>query len=180
MIQSCTEQVINGSDLYSEFHEEGSLNQFVNDMMEYFNTGRYKENVVDILIKLLADALKINLFMYANNGGKIEVQQYKGAKCDKNTTVYVKFSSASLHYDAIICQKSANVEQSKDDIEINPSPDIEVQEVEQVEDVEEPTGTTGKNDPSVDTSADTSDDGINVFSHMTMTTTLLFSTFHID
>ena len=83
----------------NNIHPQGSsLDDMMNKLINYLDTGRYNQTVVDIVPKMLADCLNATVIIYQNNNGLLE-------KCilgnqDTNTKLHLKYST--FHYDAIV------------------------------------------------------------------------------
>ena len=76
-----------------------------NDAMEFFQNRNYNKDVVDLLVTVIADALGLDLYIYQNNQGKIQLLKYSGGPISK--PIYLKFTHNDLnpienHYDAIL------------------------------------------------------------------------------
>ena len=77
----------------------------LNDAMDFFQNRNYNKDIVDLLVTITADALGLDLYIYQNNQGKIQVLKYSGGPISK--PIYQKFPHNDLnpvenHYDAII------------------------------------------------------------------------------
>ena len=62
---------------------------FLEEIISFFNNCDYTQDVVDVLIKIAADALGINILMYQENQGITELLELCG--CQFGKTVFVKF-----------------------------------------------------------------------------------------
>ena len=62
---------------------------FMEEIISFFNNHNYTQDVVDVLIKIAADALGINILMYQENQGNTELLELHG--CQFSKTVFVKF-----------------------------------------------------------------------------------------
>ena len=101
---------------YMMYHTQGEKNMeptiadmLLSDIIDFFANKYYNQNAVDVLMKIVADVLNIDLNIYQNNQGQIQNLNFAG---DNSThTVNVKFThdnsnTAVNHYDAItlICK----------------------------------------------------------------------------
>ena len=85
------------------------VDMLLSDIIDFFTNKNYNQNAVDVLMKIVADDLNIDLNIYQNNRGQIQILNFAG---DNSThTVNVKFThnysnTAINHYDAItlICK----------------------------------------------------------------------------
>ena len=71
----------------------------------FFQSKNYNTDIVDLLVTVTVDALGLDLFIYQENKGQIQVLKYSGGPISK--PIYLKFSNnnqntAENHYDAII------------------------------------------------------------------------------
>ena len=60
----------------------------LNEAMDFFNSRNYNNYVVDLLVTITADALGLDLYIYQNNRGKIQVLKYLSGPISK--PVYLK------------------------------------------------------------------------------------------
>ena len=71
------------------------------DANEFLQTGKYWKEVVDVIVQVSAAALKINVHIYQNNQGLIQVLSHKSASEGKDVYIeYRRFGTAG-HYNAI-------------------------------------------------------------------------------
>ena len=80
--------------------------KLVNEASQFFENKDFNQNIVDMLVKVTADALEINFFIHQHNG-KIQVIQIKSGHYILCKEVQLKFSSGSESsltkcYDAIV------------------------------------------------------------------------------
>ena len=103
--------------LYTQWHHTKSrdfvTDKLVLDAVEFFRSGRFNVDVVDLLIQIAADVLDLHIFIYQETDNKVEVQSFHGEKCQTNDfinpyerVVRVLFtrgaiSSGGNHYDTI-------------------------------------------------------------------------------
>ena len=66
----------------------------LNEAMDFFNIRDYNKDVVYLLVTITADALGLDLFIYQNNRGKIQVLKYSGGPISK--PVYLNFTHDDL------------------------------------------------------------------------------------
>ena len=99
-------------------HEIGGLcHKLVLDAVEFFRSGWFDVDVVDLLIQIAADVLDLHIFIYQKTNNHVEVQSFHGKKCVKSEfinpyerVVCVLFSKGAVpsgrnHYDTIWCIK---------------------------------------------------------------------------
>ena len=87
--------------------EDGVTNSdmLLYEVMDFFQNRNYNKDIVDVLVTITADVLDLDLYIYQNNQGKIQVFKYCGGPVSK--AIYLKFTHNDLkpvenHYDAII------------------------------------------------------------------------------
>ena len=98
---------------YLDFHPVSTkdippADKLISDALDFFRTGRFNQDVVDLLMQITVDALHLNMFIYQKSGENIQVLNFKEPESDK--IVRVKFThcnknSSGNHYDAIICKR---------------------------------------------------------------------------
>ena len=98
---------------YVDFHpvttrEIPPADKLLSDALDFFRTGRFNQDVVDLLMQITVDALHLNMFIYQKAGDNIQVLNFKEPDSDK--IVRVKFTHCNQnavgnHYDAIICKR---------------------------------------------------------------------------
>ena len=81
----------------------------LSDIIDFFANKNYNQNTIDVLMKIVADVLNIDLNIYQNNQGQIQILNFAGD--NSMCTVNVKFTHNNLnttinHYNAItlICK----------------------------------------------------------------------------
>ena len=62
----------------------------LNDAMDFFQNRNYNKDIVDLLVTVTADVLGMDLYIYQNNQGKIQVLKYSGGPRSK--PIYLKFT----------------------------------------------------------------------------------------
>ena len=95
---------------YTNFHtfDESPLppsDTLIEDALEFFKYGNYMSDIVDLLMQITADALRINLFIYQKSGENIQVLNFQHPLADR--IVRVRFTHDNIHsqgnhYDSII------------------------------------------------------------------------------
>ena len=103
---------------YTMYHTQGEKDMeptiadtLLSDIIDFFTNKNYNQNTVDVLMKIVADVLNIDLNIYQNNRGQIQVLNFAG---DNSThTVNVKFThnnsnTVMNHYDAITLISKSN------------------------------------------------------------------------
>ena len=77
----------------------------LSEMVQFFNDGLFNRNVVDLLVQIAADALNLNIFIFQNNSGEIELLNYRSSYFGKR--VYMKYThdnryAVGNHYEPLI------------------------------------------------------------------------------
>ena len=124
------EQALEFHDKYVEFHVS-SLNviphymstsdNFVSKILDFFQSSQFVKDVVDIVIQVVADALGLNVFIYQDNRGFIEVLKICGGALCKD--ICVKFThdnkhSIGNHYEPLIKQQLGNPKMKPNEVKI--------------------------------------------------------------
>ena len=101
---------------YTNFHTfDGSplpvADTLIEDVLGFFKHGNYMLDIVDLLMQITADALRLNLFIYQKSGNNIQVLNFQHPL--SNRVVHVCFTHNNLHslgnhYDSIICVRPQN------------------------------------------------------------------------
>ena len=66
----------------------------LSELVQFFDDGSFNRNVVDLLIQIASDALNVNIFIFQNNNGEIQVLNYRSGNLEK---IYMKYSHDN-HY----------------------------------------------------------------------------------
>ena len=82
---------------YTNYHSQGKEDKeptiadtLLADIIDFFADKHYNENAVDVLMNIVADVLDLDLNIYQNNGGQIQVINF--SVDNPKHTVNVKFS----------------------------------------------------------------------------------------
>ena len=102
---------------YSCFHKTEkpayAADKLVSDALDFFRSGRFNVDVVDLLMQITCDALKLHLFIYQQNRNQIQVLSFHQQGAEHATriaiserVICVRFThdnihSGGNHYDAI-------------------------------------------------------------------------------
>ena len=87
------EQACEFHDKYLEFHTStqntvpqyiSTVDNFVTEILNFFQSGQFVRDVVDIIIQVVADALGLNVFIYQDNDGCLEVLKIYGGELCKD------------------------------------------------------------------------------------------------
>ena len=98
------EQALEFHDKYVEFHTStlniishymSTSDNFVSRILDFFWSGQFVKDVVDIDIQAVADAFGLNVFIYQDNRGLIEVLKICGGALCKDTCA--KFTHNNKH-----------------------------------------------------------------------------------
>ena len=83
------------------------------DVIDFFSSLNFNMNVVDLLSQITADVMHLDIIIYQNNNGQIQIYHFTG---DDNPTwtVRLKFTHNNLHpqgnhYEAIVTKKRKSV-----------------------------------------------------------------------
>ena len=79
--------------------------ELVTQALDFFENREYTNSIVDLLVQVTCHALHVNIYIYQNHNGKIQVLHNFGGQCCKD--IYLKFIHNNLHsqgnhYDAIV------------------------------------------------------------------------------
>ena len=119
---------------YVEFHASSekkvpeymsTADNFVTKILNFFRSGQFLGDVVDIVIQVVVDALGLNIFIYQDNNGYLEVLNVCGGALSKD--LCVKFMqdnrhSIGNHYEPIVREVGND--------EKNPSAEVEIENEE--------------------------------------------------
>lgn len=111
MIPRFLEFLIKNHQQFHAFHTWTKPDLFIGEAMDFFRSREYNRDIVDLLVEIAAQALELNLSIYQNLDGQIQVLRYNGGPDCKE--IRVKFTHdnnnmALNHYDAIIHSGRAN------------------------------------------------------------------------
>ena len=62
----------------------------LSEWVKFFDDGSFNRNVVDLLVQIASDALNVNIFIFQNNNGEIQVLNYRSGEFGKK--IYMKYS----------------------------------------------------------------------------------------
>ena len=82
-----------------------TADNFITEILDFFRSGQFLRDVVDIVIQVVADALGLNIFIYQDNNGYHEVLKVCGGALCKDACVKFMHDnrhSISNHYEPII------------------------------------------------------------------------------
>ena len=60
-----------------------TADNFITEILDFFRSGQFLRDVVDIVIQVVVDALGLNIFIYQDNNGYLEVLKVYGGHCPK-------------------------------------------------------------------------------------------------
>ena len=102
---------------YTAFHHsekpQYAADKLVADALNFFCTGHFNSDVVDLLIQIMCDALKLHIFIYQQHNNHVQVLKFTGNDSLNPTlihpwerVVHIRFThnnihSGGNHYDAI-------------------------------------------------------------------------------
>ena len=94
---------------------------FVSEILDFLRSGQFVKDVVDIVIQVVADALGLNVFIYQDNRGLVEVLKICGRALCKD--ICVKFThnnkhSIGNHYEPLIKQQLGNPKMKPNEVKI--------------------------------------------------------------
>ena len=121
-IQKATENIMKylcvNFNRYTEYHqkklEPTTGDTLISDVIDFFASRNYNTNIVDLLMQISADALQLELSIYQNNSGRVQV--YNFTSDNPKYFLHLKFSHdpkhpQGNHYDAITkIQANTNVQ----------------------------------------------------------------------
>ena len=103
---------------YTEYHqkklEPTTGDTLISDVIDFFASRNYNTNIVDLLMQISADALQLELSIYQNNSGRVQVYNFTSE--NPKYFLHPKFSHdpkhpQGNHYDAITkIQANTNVQ----------------------------------------------------------------------
>ncbi len=73
---------------------EGTFDDFCIQLIQYFVSGRYNNEVVDLLANIIAQAMELHLIIYQKTKGKIHILEF----IHSSKQVHLKYSGD--HYDS--------------------------------------------------------------------------------
>ena len=90
-INIIVQHLLENNQKYVDFHTVSAKrdklvtnsDMLLNEAMDFFNSRNYNNDVVDLLVIIMADALGVDLYIYQNNRGKIQVLKYLGGPISK-------------------------------------------------------------------------------------------------
>ena len=85
----------------------------VADVIDFFTSRNYNTNIVDLLMRIMADALELDVNIYQENQGKLQIVNFV-SDAPETKMVQVKFMHDNLHpngnhYNAIIDMLGADI-----------------------------------------------------------------------
>ena len=124
------EQALEFHDKYVEFytstlnvipHYMSTSVNLVREILDFFQRGQFVKDTVDIVIQVVADALVLNVFIYQDNRGLVEVLKICGGALCKD--ICVKFThnnkhSIDNHYEPLIKQQLGNPKMKPNEVKI--------------------------------------------------------------
>ena len=83
----------------------------LSELVQFSDDGLFNRNVVDLLVQIASDALNVNIFIFQNNNGEIQVLNYRSGEFGKK--IYMKYShdnrySGGNHYEPLVKMKKLN------------------------------------------------------------------------
>ena len=106
---------------YTAFHQsekpQYAADKLVADALDFFRTGHFNSDVVDLLMQITGDTLKLHLFIYQQHNNLVQVLKFTGNDSLNPTLIHpwervvrVRFThnnihSGGNHYDAITTLK---------------------------------------------------------------------------
>ena len=111
-VQKAMEQIMKflceNFDKYTAYHQQKSEptlgDTLISDVIDFFASRNYNTNIVDLLMQITTDALRLHLNIYQKNNGQIQIYNFTSPQ--PLFTVNLKFThdpihSQANHYDAI-------------------------------------------------------------------------------
>ena len=116
-------------DKYTKYHcqrkedmEPTLADTLIADVIDFFSSRNFNMNVVDLLSQITADVMHLDIIIYQNNNGQIQLYHFTGDD-NPTRTVRLKFTHDNLHpkgnhYKAIVTKKRKSVQQPVSQSEI--------------------------------------------------------------
>ena len=84
------------------------------DATDFFTDKSYTADVVDVLVQVAADALKVNIMVYQKHAKTAAIQVLKHACKESDKYIYLKFTynkeyPSENHYDSIVITQRARI-----------------------------------------------------------------------
>ena len=115
-MQTIMKYLCSNFEKYTKYHCQGKedieptiADTLIADVIDFFSSHNFNMNVVDLLSQITADVMELELYIYQNNNGQIQVIHFTG--CDNVTRIVrLKFTHDNLHpqgnhYEAIVRKK---------------------------------------------------------------------------
>ena len=130
-IHNIVQHLLENYQNYVDFHTVSAKrdklvtnsDMLLNEVMDFFNSRNYNNDVVDLLVTITADALGLGFYIYQNNRGKIQVLKFSGGLISK--PVYLKFTHdlkpIGNHYDSIIKNQVVILDENQHEDNMRPS-----------------------------------------------------------
>ena len=111
-MQTVMKYLCSNFEKYMKYHcqreedmEPTLADTLIADVIDFFTSQNFNMNVVDLLSQIMADVMHLNMFIYQNNNGQIQVYHVTGDD-NPTRTVRLKFTHDNLypqgnHYEAI-------------------------------------------------------------------------------
>ena len=128
-MQTVMKYLCSNFDKYTKYHcqrkedMEPTLADTLNaDVIDFFSSHNFNMNVVDLLSQITGDVMHLDIIIYQNNNGQIQLYHFTG---DDNPmwTIRLKFTHDNLHpqgnhYEAIVTKTRKSVQQPASQSEI--------------------------------------------------------------
>ena len=129
VMQTVMKYLCSNFDKYTKYHcqrkedmEPTLADTLIADVIDFFSSHNFNMNVVDLLSQITADVMHLDIIIYQNNNGQIQLYHFTG---DDNLTwtVRLKFTNDNLHpqgnhYEAIATKTRKSVQQPASQSEI--------------------------------------------------------------
>ena len=115
-MQTIMKYLCSNFEKYTKYHCQGKedieptiADTLIADVIDFFSSRNFDMNVVDLLSQITADVMELELYIYQNNNGQIQVIHF--TRCDNVTRIVrLKFTHDNLHpqgnhYEAIVRKK---------------------------------------------------------------------------
>ena len=98
---------------YSTFHNTEkpayAADKLVSNVLDFFHSGNFNVNVVDLLMQITCDALKLHLFIYQRHEEHIQVLSFRQQNAEHSRhiaaserVIHMRFTHNNLHTGGII------------------------------------------------------------------------------
>ena len=129
VMQMVMKYLCSNFDKYTKYHcqrkedmEPTLADMLIADVIDFFSSCNFNMNVVDLLSQITADVMHLDIIIYQNNDGQIQLYHFTGDD-NPTQTVRLKFTHDNLHpqgnhYEVIVTKTRKSVQQPSSQSEI--------------------------------------------------------------